>query len=361
MASSKDFLFHDRPGYFSSLASDVSHTKRGDRVALASMSFEPTEPAIALLVQELCNAAKRGVKVYVAIDAYSFMVKVSTGDDITHTWLTGNLTPPAREPYQSRYEALRKLENCGVHTVVTNVPGRPLSTVPAGRSHIKAAVVNDLVYAGGCNLHSPEQMDVMVSWHDQSSADWTYETVREMVRQKTTQKAFGLTDRSHRVDDHTQLLLDSGKPGQSVIWDHAMRLIDEAREHVTITCQYFPGGRTAKHLLAAHRRGVKVEILYSHPIVQGRLGSLGHRAYQLREQTRLPADFFKLRLGKTLPILHAKIITTEQGAIVGSHNYVTNGVSFGTAEIALIRYDPAFSAALRTFITNQIDTNTNKR
>ena len=39
-----------------------------------------------------------------------------------------------------------------------------------------------------------------------------------------------------------------------------MQLIDEARERVLITCQYFPNDVTAAHLQAAYERGVKVEI-----------------------------------------------------------------------------------------------------
>ncbi len=358
MANSKDFTFYDRPGYFSSLTDVIDATERGDRVAVASMTFEPSEPLIALLIQALCNAAKRGVDVYVAIDAYTFFVKDTTGDDITRAWLTGKLSAPAREPYRSRYSTLQKLKACGAHTVVTNAPDRPLSTVPAGRSHIKAAVVNGLVYVGGCNLRSPREIDVMVAWRDKGAANWVFDTITAMARQGTTQKAFGLVDRTYSVDADTLLLIDSGKPRQSIIYDHALQLIDEARKHITITCQYFPGGRTAQHLHAAQKRGVKVEILFSHPAVQGRLGSLGHHAYQLRERTRFPAGFFKLRLDKALPTLHAKIITTEQGAIVGSHNYVTPGIRFGTAEIALLRRDPVFSAGLHAFITDQIRANT---
>jgi hypothetical protein len=56
-------------------------------------------------------------------------------------------------------------------------------------------------------------------------------------------------------------------------------------------------------------------------------------------------------LPKTGPGLHAKLIATEKGAIIGSHNYVRTGVQLGTAEIALMRYDTVFArnaiAALR--------------
>ena len=36
------------------------------------------------------------------------------------------------------------------------------------------------------------------------------------------------------------------------------------------------------------------------------------------------------------PKLHAKVLVSERCAIIGSHNYVWQGVRFGTAEIAFI-------------------------
>jgi hypothetical protein len=44
-----------------------------------------------------------------------------------------------------------------------------------------------------------------------------------------------------------------------------------------------------------------------------------------------------------LPRLHAKLLATEQGAMIGSHNYVVQGVTLGTAEAAILRNDPQFS------------------
>jgi phosphatidylserine/phosphatidylglycerophosphate/cardiolipin synthase-like enzyme len=142
-----------------------------------------------------------------------------------------------------------------------------------------------------------------------------------------------------------QILIDAGVPKQSTIYDHALALIDDAREHIFFTCQYFPGGKTARHLLAAHKRGVDVRIVYSHPLAHG-VKSPGHYLYNARERLRLPAEFFADQRTAKAPLLHAKVIATEKGAIVGSHNYVSQGVWLGTAEIALLNQDPAFAKAV---------------
>jgi phosphatidylserine/phosphatidylglycerophosphate/cardiolipin synthase-like enzyme len=143
-------------------------------------------------------------------------------------------------------------------------------------------------------------------------------------------------------------------PHQSLIYDEALRLVDEAQEWLFITCQYFPGGPTAKHLAAAQKRGVQVEIAYNHPRYQGTLAPV-HHLHQLTQHTRgLPRSFFSGRLNKHVSRLHAKVLASERGAMVGSHNYVIQGVNFGTAELALRSSDPIFALALRSFIKDQI-------
>jgi hypothetical protein len=63
----------------------------------------------------------------------------------------------------------------------------------------------------------------------------------------------------------------------------------------------------------------------------------------VQERTHQPSALFDQQLHKDLPYLHAKLLATEQGAMIGSHNYVGVGVSFGTAELTLLRYDNQFA------------------
>jgi hypothetical protein len=68
-----------------------------------------------------------------------------------------------------------------------------------------------------------------------------------------------------------------------------------------------------------------------------------HHAVIRAEKLHRPRELFAHQLPKDLKRLHAKLLASEHGAFVGSHNYVTHGVNFGTAEIAIRRYDPAFA------------------
>jgi hypothetical protein len=226
-----------------------------------------------------------------------------------------------------------------------------------GRSHIKAAVVGDRVFVGGCNLEHPGQFDVMTAWSSPRAAAVLSTWLERIAEDGKVRAAFGDVDVESRLDDHTSLLLDAGVPGQSLIYEEALSLIDGANDWIYLTCQYFPGGETAQHLAAASARGVHVSILYSHPRAHGSSASL-HHLHQLAQRARkVPRAFFDGRLDKQVPKLHAKVLVSEQAALVGSHNYIAQGVRFGTAELAIKSTDVNFGSNLRAFMEQQLERN----
>lgn len=261
-----------------------------------------------------------------------------------------------REPYDTYLTALKKLQACGGNFAVTNIPRHPLSQRAAGRSHIKGAVVNNKIYIGGCNLEDATYIDMMACWQSREASDWFFDALTQMTETGDTHAVFQGHDRSFDVDDIT-LLLDSGKPRQSVIYGQALQLIDEATEWIYYTGQLFPNGTTGKHLLAAHKRGVKVHIDYAHPSIHDKSEFI-HQSVISRERLRLPKEFFVRQLPKGSPKLHAKVLASEKAAMVGSHNYVSQGVTFGTAEIALLNKNAEFSQKITSFIQAEIEKST---
>jgi phosphatidylserine/phosphatidylglycerophosphate/cardiolipin synthase-like enzyme len=343
----QQFSFYAKLEYFRDITERIAQTPPGGRVALATMDFEPDEPVIRRLIDELVAAAKRGVRVSLAIDAITFIQKhnhVTQG--LGPLFYHANLTDQMEGIFQRRMQALERLRAAGGRYAITNQPARRFTNPKAGRSHIKFAIINDGVYIGGCNLRSPNEINLMVSWESAKTANWLYDFAENMLAHEGESFMDG-QDRSFAIDPHTKLLVDAGKRRQSATLDKALELIDQAEQEVLITCQYFPGGATAKHLLAAKKRGVAVRILYNRPASHGGEAPL-HYLYNGLARTQLPSEFFKDRLPKSSTFLHAKLITSEKAAIIGSHNYVQAGVNFGTAEIALLRRDPEFSrSALR--------------
>ncbi len=216
------------------------------------------------------------------------------------------------------------------------------------------------MYIGGCNLDRFTEIDIMVGWNDAATAEYLRTLTLKFAGSGRTYEVMAGSDIRRELTPanvasyETTIFVDSGKRRQSIIYDRALALIDEAKESVFITCQYFPNHITARHLKAAQKRGVKVTIVYNNPDKDLWPFTLVHRAVVRLERLRRPYDFFHRELPKGTDFLHAKLIATESAAMIGSHNYVRAGVNFGTAEIALLRHDPDFAKAAVSKIEAQL-------
>jgi cardiolipin synthase len=280
------------------------------------------------------------------VDAHAFLIKSKVTDAVPGPlWFARKLSDHLPEPYGYRLQSLRSLGNqsSGEYAII-NPPSRRFRLPIAGRSHIKLAVIDNTIFIGGYNLQSPVHIDMMVSLTDKNLADWLYNLFKKVQADKQVWRVLAGRDLSRQVDGDTQLLIDAGKPNQSIVLKSAIDLIDEAKEWILITCQFFPNSQTAAALTRAHKRGVKVEIIFSHPNMHGFVGSVAHRANMLRERLRVPNHFFDGMLAKTNTMLHAKLLATDCGTMIGSHNFVQAGVHLGTAEIALYSRNSNFTS-----------------
>lgn len=353
--ATNDFTFLDRPSYFAKLTQLLNGCGAGDRALVASMGFEPTHPQLPALVDAFCTAAKNGATVSFIVDAYAitYANRYMLG--------AGSLLWRGLEPKLSGAEhtaitqALNRLRSSGVHVAVTNQPRKGLALPFVGRSHIKTAIVNNEVFVGGENLHRPDIADIMVQFNHQPTADWLYRTMQKLASTQQTQLAFGHNDMRHTIDSQTEVLLDAGARRQSVILDEAIAAISRAKEWIVLTCQFFPDTPTLLALKRAQERGVRVNILYNNPSKHEVYDVPLHYVSRERERLHMPKNFFQFELGRTVPFLHAKVLATDQEALVGSHNYVTAGVTFGTAEIALHRQgDVQWNKNAARFVANQV-------
>ena len=337
--SNDAFGFLSRAEYFEELTKRIAATKAGDRIVLVTHKLDTNNPPMTRLMQALSNAAARGVETHFALDERTLPLLQRLP-----------LNRRSVERIKITKDVLDRFQASGGRYAVTNKTYRRFINQFAGRSHIKLAVINDEVYVGGCNLADVSLIDMMVRWHDPTAAQWLYDLMSDLILKQSTKQAFGTTDRELVIDERTKLLLDCGKPRQSIIYDHALSLIDTAQEWIVMTCQYFPSSRTARHLAAAYKRGVNVSLYFNHPSKHLPGHNILHHIVLAQERTHRPGALFDQQLHKDLPFLHAKLLATEAGAMIGSHNYVAAGVTFGTAELTLLRYDRKFSElAVRHF------------
>ena len=327
------FSLHSKLEYLRSLVQHFDRAQPGDRILLMSMTLEPGDPRIGEVLESLEAAAKRGVHVLFSIDARSFL---ETRRGVPGPlWFTPELSAGSRAPYGALYGILERLngyETC--RAVITNRPGRQFTSSVAGRSHIKAAIINDQVFVGGCNLDASDKIDLMISWHDRRTSDDLYELLSRGITTGNIREALSGVDRTLPLDSTASLIIDAGVPDQSLILKNAFGLIDAAQKWLVFSCQYFPNSVTAQRLLAARKRGVNTRLAYSNIKGFNLIGQAIQHLNRIIEHTRLPRDMFKGELPADYPFLHAKLIACDQGVMIGSHNYVLPGVRFGTAEIA---------------------------
>lgn len=338
--------------YFTDLVKLLSRTKPGSRVLISTMSIIPSERRISQLLNALQEAAKRGVTVDLAIDAQSFMINPRT----MHHRLFYLPNHPTRWTY-GIYTTLRKLiielEAAGVSIHITNIPKHSIAKPFAGRSHIKLALIDTTSYIGGCNLAGSRDTDFMARSKDTARANWLYGTLLPAYQNGRMNTALNYTDVIFKTSKDTRILLDAGCKDTSTIYTHALGMIDSAEEWIILTCQFFPQGAIAQHLHKAYNRGVDVQIIYNNPRrYSDFFGKTLHTFHKFWSQRRLPKEFFTNELPLTDPYLHAKILATEKGGMIGSHNYVSAGVHLGTTELAMITNNPHFGKKLRSSVAN---------
>ena len=158
-----DFTFLDKREYLHDLIERISKVKTGDRVMVVTLAFDIEEPLIRKLIDVMCDAARKGVEVSLAVDTYVLLVrrkKTQLGIKRTSPMLTIN--------------ALKELHKAGGEYAITNRPDRTVNNPFSGRSHIKTAIINDEVYIGGCNLTDATHLDMMIRFKNATVADWLY-------------------------------------------------------------------------------------------------------------------------------------------------------------------------------------------
>ncbi len=349
-STDKPFKFYNGQTYYQELAKQISKTIAGDRIVLTTMSFKSGESQVKQILEQLSAAAKRGVNSNLIVDAYSFLAR----DNLRPGPLFYFRKLPKRMPkfFQDNFNALEEFKRNGGRYSIINQPMRQLTWPFAGRCHIKLAIINDRIYLGGCNLANSGYIDMMVCWKDKFAADWLFDITKWIASIGNSRIALEGQDLCLELSRDMELLIDSGVAKQSIILHKAFEIIDQAQHSIFIACQYFPNSATVKHLMDAHRRGVVVTIIYNHPRKHGIPKNVLHHLVILRERQRAPSAFMKDQVLKNLPYMHGKLLASEQAAIIGSHNFVSAGVNFGTTEIALLRYDPNFAKqAINTFLS----------
>lgn len=346
------YTFINRKEYYKEIAEKISHFGEKDKVALSSMSYKPSTKEIAIITDNLLKATNRGAKTLLLIDAFAFMLKkgILPGPLLFNKKLPKKL----KSPFKEKVEALDKIRDKGGNYSIINPPTKRFSNPFSGRSHIKFAILNDYVYIGGANLTVPTHSDIIVKFKSKNTSDYILGIAEKIERSKNTRVALNYNDLAHKIDNHTTLLIDCGVKKQSLIMENAEKIIDEAKETIFMTCQYFPDNTIVKRLNNAAKRGVNIRLIYNNPSKHDFPFNILHSFVKIFSKMKYDKKLFLNELDKKNDFLHAKILANEKECLIGSHNYITSGVNMGTAEMSISSTSGEFRKELIKKIETQI-------
>lgn len=316
--------------YVRTLTQDVRKAKKRVTIFSHIIAYDDSTDE---LVAALCEAAKRGVRVEVAGDVFTY--------GILGGWKVVPLKP--NERIRALRTMVKKFKKSGVEYRWIGQVGPFLF---AGRSHVKWAVVDDIVYSfGGINLYAKglRETDYMLREKNPRLGDHLVREHRRIADADRRNKFY----RSHQFESgNGDVLIDGGRPRDSIIYHRACALAKQATDIVYVS-QYCPTGPLGKIM---NERGAK--LYFSH----------WRQAQSLNNRLLIRGSMFLTgyeTLYDRAKFIHAKFIlfTMPDGskvALSGSHNFVRAGVVLGTREIDLETSDPTIVAALEEFLQKHI-------
>lgn len=317
------------PAYIDALIADIEQAKQ--RVLLFSHILG-YDSSTEKLVAALCDAAEHGVPVEVASDVFTY--------GIMGGWKITPFRPDKR--IRAVHTMVKKLKKSGVQFHWIGQFGPILF---AGRTHVKWCVVDDTVYSfGGVNLYKEgvRTADYMLGGKDVALGNRIAEEHARIVRINLQGRSYA----SHRFPCASgMVLIDGGRLFDSIIYQRACELAEQARDIVLVS-QYCPTGKLGKIL---HAKGAK---LY---FSRWRLAR-GLNRFLIR--VSMASTGYKT-LYKRNVFIHAKCIIftmpdDRKVALTGTHNFVRGGVLLGTREIALETSNTHIIAQLEDFLREHI-------
>lgn len=278
-------------------------------------------PVIDRLFVLLSEAHARGVDITLVYDVYSVSyLELLSVKRATH-----------------RKQLLRKLDElkaAGVKVVGRGTVGpNPF----AGRKHTKTSIIDDIVYGfGGVNLteESFEHHDFMLERRDAKLASYMYRLLLDTSASRLER---------WRVDDESEVILDMGLPGESLIYEEVCMLTQGAIR-IDYVSKLPPSGSLVRLLQALDTT------YYFNTFRHAKLADkLGNSIDRIRY--KVPNSY------RGYNYQHAKFILFYYGdgsqrIISGSHNFSWRGVRFGTEEVALVTSNVKVCKQAQDYVAN---------
>jgi cardiolipin synthase len=301
------------------------------RVRLTTLTIAD-ERETGALIEALGAAARRGVDVDVAADAFTYI-------DGAGTFLPKGYLSQRRRSSNDLAHALR---SAGVRFTWL---GRDTGLPWRGRTHTKFCVVDNVIYSfGGVNLDDQgvTNIDYMLKVADERLADDLTQVYDRILTANSHERGHRSKALKYGKD---QVLVDGGIPGDSIIYRRALKYARKATR-VLLVSQYCPTGELGREITTKPH-----ELWFNPPrnaapfnriLIAVSMLVTGHRTrYRKAQYLHAKCIVFYLPHGKRV-------------AITGSHNFVKGGVTLGTREIALQTQNPLVIDQIEDFFRRNV-------
>lgn len=323
--------------FFQTFIAQVDQARRS--VYLQSLTFESGR-VMDIVAPALIRAAQRGVQVEIHVD---WLAKDYVHGKIA---LTPRFSPSQRryaaELHRRNHHITEQLRQAGVVITFVNKPDWLAKIISvAGRNHMKLYMVDEkIVWLGGVNVldAAVDHLDFMVSYTDQTLIQ---ALKRAFFRNK-------LQDEVVTFGEDSSLLIDGGKRGKSIIYEHALGLIDQAEREIVFISQFVPERKLLKALVTRAKEGCQVTIMTS-PKTLMQFSQWPYKLTYLHCRRELKK--VNVVIHHLPEKVHCKLLLVDgREAIFGSHNLVETGIRLGTAEVGIQTTEPELISHLVRFI-----------
>lgn len=217
----------------------------------------------------------------------------------------------------------------------------------AGRDHRKTIFIHhqsgeNISYFGAANFGDYKTNDYMIKVSEPEIIKALEKTISYINDNKPE------NDLVFDCTSFCTILMDRGRPLRSIIYEEGIKLIKSAKKRLIYVSQLLPEPPILQHFISAAKSGVSVEIIIpakEHPQVGSFPYSIAFRYAQL--QTNRNNIALK---HSSLGFTHAKVLLSDNIALVGSHNLSFMGILSGTVELSAEVTESQFVHEVEEFV-----------
>lgn len=310
--SQSELIFTNGSDYFKHLLSDISQAKRS--IDLETYIFD-NDIIGQRVIEALCHAAKRGVKVRILVDGCG---TPRWGVNIAATLEKAGAESKVFHPFPWQFWNWSR----SVVTVPSLLKAIYLVLTANSRNHRKVCIIDSrIAYTGSLNITKAHlsYSDGGNAWRDTGiringtnlqdlqaafNSAWTHQTIKERIR-----NIFA------HVKANPTVRLNYNRHRRRILYKNLLRRIDNCKQRVWITNAYFvPDNFLLKRLKDAAMRGIDVRIL---------LPRKSDHFIMPWASSTFYASLLKsgIRIFEYLPsVLHAKTLIVDEWMLIGSSN-----------------------------------------